>query len=196
MQEISLQVFINQWMPQGRLTSDMPSRLANNVLKFSIAAGTLSKRFFRRSFSYGGFYGGGMRWRPRESAWGRKFSHPTLYDSHRLRDGIKGSLTKATTESFMKVHNRLNKNREARYHIWTEEESNYEKGKRGKKKKGKPQNYAAIHNTDPDKHNFTVNQYPGGQRKPVQRKFIGYSNNINLEIEKLMPMLFKGFPNA
>lgn len=194
MQEISLQVFINQWLPQGRLTSDKPSKLASNVLKFTMAAGTISKRFFRRSFPSGGFYGGGMKWRPRESAWGRKFGHTTLFDSHRLRDGIKGDLTASTRNSFSKTRTRNNNRRVALYEVWTSEESKYERGKRGKKKGY--QSYGAVHNTDPGKHNFTVNQYPGGQRKPVHRKFIGYSHNLNQEVEKLIPMLFEGFPDA
>lgn len=194
MQEISLQIFINQWSANGRLPSDKPSKLASNVLKFTVAAGTVSKRFFRRSFSYGGFYGGGMKWKPKDSNWGRKFPHDTLFDSHRLRDGIKGDLTRGSRDSFSKVRTRINNRRVATYNIWTSEESKYEKGKRGRRT-GSYKSYAAIHNTDPSKHSLTVNQYPKGQRRPEQRKFIGYSNNLNLEIEKLFPMLFDGLPH-
>lgn len=196
MQEISLSIFINQWIKQGRLETDMSSRLANNTLKFAKQAGILSKRFFRRSFSYGGFYGGGMKWRPRESKWGRKFTHPTLLDKYNLRDGIKGEVSRASESQFSKTRTRLNNKRLAVYNIWTSEESYIDRKRRSPKGKGLYNHYAAIHNTDPDKHQYTVNQYPKGQRKPVQRKFIGYSKSLDMEIAKLYPMIFEGFPNA
>ncbi|MBF0648677.1 hypothetical protein IR083_07580 [Dysgonomonas sp. GY75] len=192
MTKITLEIFCRQWVKSARLERSMASRFEKNVLDFTIMAGTVSKRFFRRSFSYGGFYGSGTKWTPRQSRWGKRFTHPTLFDTHKLRDNITGYEKEVKLKGFS--HNRTHKinRRGAKYYINTGEYSSPEKGKRGRKK-GKYTNYAAIHNSDPKYHNFTVNQY--SSEKPVQRQFMGHSLRLDYEVQQYIYLLFRGFPN-
>lgn len=172
----------------------MDSRFEKNVFDFTTKAGEYTKSRFRSSFETGGFYGSGSSWAPRESRWGRKFTHPVMIDTGTLKDSIKGEQV-AFDKSFLTGRShfggRINKRRSI-YDIWTTEISTPVKGKRGKSR-GK--GYAAIHNTDPKDSSFTVNQY--SSRKPVQRQFIGINPKIQDFINShYVPMIFEGFPNA
>lgn len=195
MRKITLQQFCDQWTPAVKgVNMEMTSRLQFNVLEFTTAASKVSREFFQKSFSYGGFYGSGSKWASRSSGWGRKFTHPILFDSGRLRDNISGKRSSERTgHIFNKRGKTGNKYLKVEDTISTNESSFPEKGKRGRRRKGSSLRYAAIHNSDPQKTNYTVNQY--SSNKPVRRQFIGRSIALDAEVARLIPMIFKGFPN-
>lgn len=189
MQKISLDDFIAQWVEQPGKQS-LTSRLAYNASEFTTLAGAFSRRFFQMSFAQGGFYGSGNRWQPRTSKWGTKFTHPTMIDTGKLKDSIKGAFLDKDHGALKKLHE-LGFKRLYAYEIETTAESYPEKGKRGRNRKGK--GYAAIHNTDPKLSPYTVNQY--SSRKPVQRQFIGFSDRLDEYINQhYVPIIFKKFP--
>ena len=189
MQKISLDEFCNQWVPQAGRQS-LTSRLAFNASEFTTLAGAFSRRFFQMSFAQGGFYASGNRWAPRTSRWGKKFTHPTMIDTGKLKGGIKGALVDKERGTLKKMHE-FGFKRWYTYEIATDAESFAEKGKRGRNKNAK--GYAAIHNTAPELSPYTVNQY--STRKPVQRQFIGFSKRLDSYInERYVPIIFKKFP--
>lgn len=189
MQKISLDEFCAQWVPQpGR--QSLTSRLSYNASEFTTLAGAFSRRFFQMSFAQGGFYASGNRWQARTSKWGKKFTHPTMIDTGRLKDSIKGTFKDKDHGALKKIHE-FGFKRWYIYDIETDAESYPEKGKRGRNRKGR--GYAAIHNTDEKLTPYTVNQY--STRKPVQRQFIGFSNKLDDYInEHYVPIIFKKFP--
>ena len=189
MQKISLDEFCAQWVPQpGR--QSLTSRLAYNASEFTTLAGAFSRRFFQMSFAQGGLYASGNRWQPRTSKWGKKFTHPTMIDTGKLKDSIKGTFNDKDHGSLKKIHE-FGFKRWYTYDIQTEEVSYPEKGKRGRNRKGK--GYAAIHNTDERLSPYTINQF--STRKPVQRQFIGFSDRLDEYInEHYVPIIFKKFP--
>lgn len=142
----------------------LASRMEYNVFEFTTLIGEQSKQFFKNSFHAGGFYGSGAKWKPRESKWGKKFTHPVLIDTGMLENSIQSESKEISINGRRDNGTRIRK-QGAKYYIWTAEISTPVKGKRGKKKGlGR---YAAVHNSDPRLTNFTVNQY--SSRKPVQR---------------------------
>jgi len=191
MAKITLDQFCNQWVI-GSGPRVIVSKFQMNVMDFATVAGEYSKSFFIRSFNSGGFYGTGTRWSQRESKWGKKFIHPLMIDTGKLSSKIIGSADETSIGSLKNSRSRLFK-RGARYTIQTKEYTSAEKGKRGKSN-NKYQNYAAIHNTDPSLHNYTVNQY--STRKPVQRQFIGLNKRLDYDVTRFYHILFRGFPNA
>lgn len=193
MSKISLDAFCNQWA-QGGNPKIIVSQFDKNIFDFVTIAGQYSKRFFVASFTNrtSGFYGSGSAWAPRSSKWGKKFTHPLMNDTGKLRRFIQGSATR-NNKTGRKNNGTKLFIRGASYDITTNEESAPVKGKRGKHKRGGVYaRYGGIHNSDPDKSNFTVNQY--SRRKPVQRQFIGISDKLNNDIGKFIHILFRGFP--
>jgi len=191
MRKITLDEFCNHWV-LGSSHMVIVSMFEKNVTDFTTMAGEYSKSFFIRSFNSGGFYGTGAKWAPRESRWGKKFIHPTLIDTGKLHSKISGTGKETHIGSRKNNRSKLFK-RGARYDISTNEFTSAQKGKRGKSN-NKYQNYAAIHNTDPKFHSYTVNQY--SQRKPVQRQFIGLNKRLDFDITRFYDLIFRGFPNA
>lgn len=188
MAKITLDDFCNQWA-RGKTVRPWHSLLSKNAEDFATVAGEYALSRFRTSFSEGGFYGSGQRWAPRTSKWGKKFTHPVMIDQGELKSKIKGEMGRYRGYS---TFGKRDYSRRFRYDIWTSEQSRPTKGKRGKKR-GRNQNYAAVHNTDPKFGLYTVNQY--SSRRPVQRQFIGHSQKLLSTIEKLfVPMIFKDFP--
>lgn len=189
MQEISLNDFCAQWVEQpGKMS--LVSRLASNASEFTTLAGAFSRRFFQMSFARGGFYASGAGWQPRTSRWGKKFTHPTMIDTGKLRGSIKGTFKDKEHGSFKKIRDNGFKRMYA-YEIATDAESFPERGKRGRNRKAR--GYAAIHNTDPSVSPYFVNQH--SNRKPVHRQFIGFSDRLDDYInEHYVPIIFKRFP--
>ena len=187
--KITLDQFCTQWV-KGANFMPMASRFDINVCNFTTTAGQHTKQFFQNSFSSGGFYGSGAKWKPRESKWGMKFTHPVMIDTGTLRNSIQGESKEISIDGRRDNGTRIRR-QGAKYYIWTTEISTPIKGKRGRKKGvGR---YAAIHNSDPRLTNYTVNQY--SSKKPVQRQFIGFSERLRGEIAQHIPLLFKGFPH-
>lgn len=189
MPKITLDQFISQW------NSKMPvaNRLDFNIMEFTTKAGDYSRRYFQMSFAQGGFYASGNKWKPRESRWGKKFTHPIMIDTSTLKDSIQGSPLNVSRQSGRKVNGRTPFSKiGATYNIHTNENTQQAiKGKRGLNKKAK--GYAAIHNTDSSISPFTVNQY--SNKKPVQRQFIGFSSKLDGYINShFIPLIFKGLP--
>ena len=193
MREIDLKTFCNHWI-KGKTERTMRSKFEKNIFDFTTIVGNYSKRFFKTSFTYGGFYGSGTKWQPRkESRWNSKWKHNTLFDSHKLRDGIQGGINNAGKTLFDRKLTARTGQRNLTYNIYTKEESKAEKGKRGVSKKRRLQNYAAVHNSDPNKSNF---YYGKGENKvkPVQRQFIGPSKKLDMDVTSFYKILFRGFP--
>ena len=188
MQKITLDQFCNQW---ARTKQQMAwsSRLSYNAEEFATKAGEYALSRFKTSFQIGGFYGSGTKWKPRESKWGKKFTHPVMMDQEMLKGSLKGARGKYGQ------YNSIGKSgyrRKYSYDISTNERGRPIKGKRGRNKT-RNQTYAAIHNTDPKFGLYTVNQY--SSRRPVQRQFIGHSDKLLNTIEQLyVPLIFKNFP--
>lgn len=188
MPELTLEQFCNQWS-RGKQVRPWHSLLAKNAEDFATLAGEYALSRFRTSFAEGGFYGSGTKWAPRESRWGKKFTHPIMIDQGELKSKIKGEPGKTGSYS---AFGKRDYRRRYRYDIWTDESSTPIKGKRGKKR-GRNQTYAAVHNTDPKFGLYTVNQY--SSRRPVQRQFIGHSEKLLNTINQLFaPLIFKDFP--
>jgi hypothetical protein len=186
--KITLDEFCSHWV-RGAQFMPMASRFDYNVCNFTTAVGDHTKQFFQNSFDASGFYGSGAKWKPRESKWGKKYTHPVLIDTGMLKKSIRSESKEVSIKGRRTNGTRIQR-QGAKYFIWTEEISTPTKGKRGKKKGlGR---YAAVHNSDPRLTNFTVNQY--SSRKPVQRQFIGFSQRLDAELTQYTPMLFKGFP--
>lgn len=189
MPEITLDEFCNQWV-QGKWTTTMASKLEANVFNFATAAGDYSRQEFKSSFNSGSFCGG-TSWAPRTSRWGKRFTHPVLLDSGKLRDSIKGEANKINIEGRRDDRTRISRHG-AKYSIWTTEKSVSEPKKRGKSKE-RYGHYAAVHNTDPKFGLFTVNQY--SSRRPVHRQFIGFNQSVDDYINShFIDMIFEGFP--
>lgn len=198
--KITLDQFRNQWVPDtaGRI-SPIPSRIAYRLENFITAAGDYAKTSFQGSFDKGGFCGKST-WAPRKSRWGRKFGHPVLFDSGRLKLGIEGGRETIKRGSYDWPRNGIGRygptrgfRREYKYVIRTTEEASYERGKRGTAKRSR-YNYAAVHNTASRITPFRVNQY--SNEKPVQRQFIGHEKDVLNHIHGLLhEMVFKDLLN-
>lgn len=190
MSKITLDEFCAQWVP-GKWTTAMASRLENNAFDFATVAGEYAKEQFQASFAAGGF--NGKRWAPRTSRWGRKFTHPVMNDTGSLARGIEGEAKRVDIVGRRADRTRIFR-KGAYYWIHTTEKSTPERGKRGRKK-GRYQNYAAVHNTDPKFGLYTVNQY--SSRRPEHRPFIGFSPKIDGHIAShFTDMIFNGFPGV
>ncbi|MDR2915758.1 MAG: hypothetical protein LBV74_13140 [Tannerella sp.] len=187
--KITLDEFCNHWV-KSKLERSIVSRFEKNVFDFATLAGGYSKRFFTTSFLTGGFYGTGAKWQPRESKWGKKFTHPVMNDTGTLKNAIKGEAASTNRNGWRENRTKIF-SKGAGYSIWTTEVSVPRKGKRGRS--GRYGRYAAIHNSDPKLTGFTVNQY--SSRKPVQRQFIGFSKRLDNDISKFYHILFRGFPH-
>lgn len=189
MAKITLDEFCNQWV-QGKWTTVMASKLETNVFNFATAAGDYSRLEFKASFAAGSFCGG-TPWAPRASRWGKRFTHPVLFDSHKLRESIRGEADKINIEGRRDNRTRISRHG-AKYSIWTTEKSVPEPKKRGRSKE-RYGHYAAVHNTDPKFGLFTVNQY--SNRRPEHRQFIGFSPKVDDYINShFISMIFEGFP--
>ena len=187
MTKITLDEFCNQWTRDKRVRP-WHSLLAKNAEDFVTRAGAYAEDCFKSSFDTGGFYGSATKWAPRTSRWGKKFTHPIMDDTGELKNSIKGKFIDRSYSAFGK----RDFAKRYRYSINTNEISVPIKGKRGKRK-GKFQNYAAVHNTDPDLGLYTVNQY--SSLRPVQRQFIGHSDKLLDFINSVfVPEIFNGFP--
>lgn len=191
--KITLEIFCRQWVKDKR-ERGIVSRFEKNVFDFATIAGNRSRMFFQASFNSGGFFRSGTRWKPRESKWGRKFTHPTLVDTGTLGKSVKGEPRKFESTNYQSRRGVSSKifRRGAKYDIWTTEQSFPIKGKRGRK--GKYKSYAAVHNSDPRLTNYTVNRY--SSRKPVRRQFIGLSKPLDQDVSRYIDMIFNGFPHA
>lgn len=190
MDKLTLDQFCNLWAKDIR-SKQWHSILAKNAEDFATEAGEYALSCFRASFDQGGFYGSGTKWAPRESKWGKKFTHPIMIDQEELKSKIKGESSKFGSYS---AFGKRDYRRRYGYDIWTDEKSVPIKGKRGKKR-GRYQNYAAVHNTDPKFGLYTVNQY--SSRRPVHRQFIGHSPKVLEHINSVLtPTIFKGFPHT
>lgn len=188
MPKITLDEFCNHW-GRDQTVRKWHSLLAKNAEDFATLAGEYALSRFRTSFLEGGLYGGGQKWTPRESKWGKKFTHPVMIDQGELQSKIKGERGKGGSYS---TFGKRDYRRRFRYDVWTAEQSKPVKGKRGRKR-GRNQSYAAVHNTDPKFGLYTVNQY--SSRRPVQRQFIGHSRKLLDTIEKVfVPIIFREFP--
>ena len=99
MPKITLDQFIKQW------DSKIPvaNRVDFNITEFATKAGEYSKRFFRMSFASGGFYATGNKWEPRESRWGKKYTHKVLDDTGILKGAISGKSENTSRQSGKKV---------------------------------------------------------------------------------------------
>ncbi|WP_199330322.1 hypothetical protein [Dysgonomonas sp. GY617] len=193
MTKISLDTFCNQWA-QGGNPRIIVSQLDKNIFDFVTIAGQYSKRFFVASFTRrtSGFYGSGSSWALRTSRWGKKFTHALMNDTGKLRNFIKGDAKKTNRTGWKNDGKRIF-TRGAIYKITTNEESTPESKKRGKHQKGGVYaRYGGVHNADPNKTNYTVNQY--SKRRPVRRQFIGISDKLNNDVSKFIHILFRGFP--
>lgn len=186
--KITLDQFCDQWARNGKQRA-WHSLSAKNAEDFATTAGEYTRTMFATSFAQGGFYGSSTRWAPRQSKWGKKFTHPLMIDTGELSSKIKGE--KSSLGSYSTFGKRDYKRR-YRYDIWTEEKSTPIRGKRGKRST-KNQTYAAVHNTDPKFGLYTVNQY--SSRRPAHRQFIGFNDKINYVINTFfVPQIFEGFP--
>lgn len=125
--------------------------------------GNIQKEIFKKSFDTQSF--DGKAWKPRESRWGKRFTHPILNDTGTLKDSfpiVEGndfaSSTSRKDASARRSDGKLPFKRiSASYTIHTNEKSQVIRGKRGTGRKSI--GYAAIHNTDPRISPYTVNQY-------------------------------------
>ena len=165
------------------------SHFTGDVFEFTTLVGQYSKNFFQESFDRQSF--NGSKWKPRESRWGKRFTHPILYDTGTLEGSIRnipqstpGYNIENTSETIGYPSEKSKRRKDGKfvykkyladYLIKTNEVSRAIRGKRGFSPKSK--GYAAIHNTDPRISPYTVNQY--SSRKPVQRQFIGFSQELD-----------------
>lgn len=190
MAKLTLDEFCDQWV-KGKWTTVMASRLEQNVFDFATLAGRFTKQEFKSNFSRGGFFG--KKWSARTSRWGRRFNHPTMIDTGTLADSIQGEAERIDIVGSRADRTRIFR-KGARYSIWTTEQSQAIRGKRGRKR-GHNQSYAAVHNTDPKFGLYTVNQF--SKRRPIHRQFIGFSPKIDNYIDSMyVPLIFKGFPGV
>lgn len=189
MSKITLPMFVNHWV-KGKMERTIVSRFEKNVFDFTTVVGERSKMFFQASFSYGGFFGTGSRWQPRQSSWGKKFNHPVLRDTLKLAKGIVGkqrSYFETNYQSRRGLSSSIFK-RGSKYDIETVAISGPVKGKRG----GGIRSYAAFHNEDPARAGYTVNQY--STKRPIRRQFIGISRRLEVDSFRMTDILFRGFP--
>jgi hypothetical protein len=189
--KITLDQFVAQWVRNGS-SRGIVSRFESNIFEFATIAGHYSKRYFATSFMVGGFYGTGKKWEARQSKWGKKFTHPILIDTGTLKGSIKAEGKRISIDGWSDNRKKIFR-KGAKYEIWTTEVSKPIKGKRGKSA-SRYGHYAAIHNTDPRDSGFTVNQY--STKKPAHRQFIGLNPALDKDIERFIPIIFRGFPNA
>ena len=182
------------------------SNFTGDVFEFTTLAGRYSKNFFQESFDKQSF--NGNKWKPRESRWGKKFTHPILYDTGTLEGsianepqssrGFNRDIKSETSSGLSEKSKRrvdgkfVHKRYSAGYLIKTHEVSRAIRGKRGFSHKSK--GYAAVHNTDPRVSPYTVNQY--STRKPVQRQFIGFSRELDDYVNNYLikNVLLRSFP--
>lgn len=177
--EITLNEMISHWQ-RGETKMGMGNRLHYNIGNFITEAGDYSRRFFQFSFASGGFYASGQSWKPRTSPWGKKFTHPVLIDTGKLKESIKGE----------RIFDGKKGSHDT-YRIKTTALSEAVARKRGESTKDS--SYAAVHNTDARISPFSVNQYC--KRTPVQRQFIGLSDKLDNYINThYVPRIFKYFP--
>lgn len=191
MTKITLKEFCAHWVTP-KTSRTLASRLAYNAEEFTTKAGVYAAECFRQSFAQGGFYGTGRKWAPCTSKWAKrkKHAHPTLLDTGTLRDSIKGG-----PRNFVySTRGKRDFIRRFKYEIGTNEVSTIDTTRRGEPKNVPYYNtYAAFHNSDPRKTDYTVNQH--SRRKPEQRQFIGFSDVIEDHIAaEFLPHLFDGFP--
>lgn len=187
--KITIDEFCNQWLKGDR---HLISQFQQNVFDFTTVTGNYSKRFFRTSFLAGGFYGSGQAWKPRESRWGKKFTHPVMKDTEMLASNIKGDeFARENNRTGWRDNGKRLFKRGARFDVQSEEVGYASKGRRGRNTNAK--GYAAIHNTDPSLSGYTVNQY--SSRRPVWRQFIGFSPKLDSDVnEHLTKILFRNMP--
>lgn len=182
------------------------SSFSHDVFEFTTLAGRYSKNFFQESFDKQSF--NGNKWKPRESRWGKRFTHPILYDTGTLKESIYNepqssrgynleNKSETASGEIGKSKRKVNgkfvyKQYYAKYAIKTHEVSRAIRGKRGFSHKSK--GYAAVHNTDPRISPYTVNQY--STRKPVQRQFIGFSRELDdyVNNDLIKNVLLRSFP--
>lgn len=186
--KITLDQFCNQWAPGGSPRVIL-GRFEMQLFDFTTRAGEISREHFRSSFAIKGFAGSGTKWPSRKSKWARRHRHPMMNDEGTLLASIKGHKGKM---SYGGIHGKRVSGLKAAYDISTHERTRAVKGKRGLNPNSNG-SYAAIHNTDPAKHNFTRNQYTS--LKPEQRQFIGHSKALDDKIAALIPDIFAGIPN-
>lgn len=194
--EISLDEFIRQWT----LGKPKVNQLQFNIGEFVTYAGIVSQEFFKKSFSYGGFYGSGQKWEPRKSRWGKRFNHKIMLDSNKLKNGIKSGNKLENARPVLNKRGRTGfKHAKAWIYISTTETYSPEGKKRGKKRGNSNANYAAIHNMPQSITPFYVNQHykdtSKPRPKPVQRQFIGRSLLLDAEVSKLYDLIFTDFPH-
>ena len=186
--KITLDQFCEQWCPKGNIKLKM-NQFQYNIEEFTTRVGDYTRRTFQASFFNQGFYKG-KQWQCKKSKWSEKFPHPILLDTSTLLRSIKGDGKGINRVGFRHDGSKIYR-KGAKYIIQTSEISSPDKGKRGKNSHAK--GYAAIHNTDPSLHEFTVNQY--SKKKPTQRPFIGFSTQTDEYIENnFISLIFKGFP--
>ena len=186
--KITLEQFGNQWAPGGN-TRLVLTKLEMQLFDFATKAGEISRDHFRSSFTQKGFAGSGNKWPSRKSKWARRHRHPMMVDEGTLLASIKGQRNK---KGYGGIHGKRVSSISATYDISTNERTQAVRGKRGVNSNSNG-SYAAIHNTDPAKHNFTRNQYTS--LKPEQRQFIGHSRSLDDKIAALIPEIFANIPN-
>lgn len=170
--EITLAQFINDWAI-GKTAAGGGQikviKFQHNVEEFITQAGEFSQKAFENNFRTGGYFG--HAWKPRESAWGKRFTHPILDDTGTLKSSLKSKFAKTTGARFKGI---------CVYNISTTEKSYAISGKRGKNNNGLDGgSYAAIHNSGTD--------------IMPQRQFMGNSDYLNNQIESMyLPLIFKG----
>ncbi len=189
MTKITLDQFCNQWAPNGN-TRILLTKLEFQIFDFTTRAGEISREHFLSSFAQKSFAGSGTKWPPRKSKWARRHRHPMMVDEGTLRASIKGHKGKM---GYGGVHGKKAKGIRATYDIRTGERTRAVTGKRGLNSRSNG-SYAAIHNTDPARHNFTRNQHTS--LKPEQRQFMGHSKALDAKIAALIPDIFAGIPGS
>ena len=185
--KISLEEFGRHWN-RGEGMKSMSSVFESNVENFITRAGAWSRSRFASSFEIGGFYGSGTKWKPRESKWGKKFTHPIMIDTETLKRSIKGTSSRLRPVGLQHRGFRS----KFSYDISTNEKSSpFNSEKRGR---SRAKGYAAIHNTDPKISGYTVNQH--SSRSPEHRQFIGHSPKLDDYINtQFLPKIFDNIPN-
>ena len=186
--KITLDQFCNQWAPNGN-TRILLTKLEFQIFDFTTRAGEISREHFLSSFSQKGFAGSGTKWPSRKSKWVRRHRYRMMVDEGTLRASIKGNKGKMHGN----VHGKKAKGIRATYDIRTGERTRVVTGKRRLNSRSNG-SYAAIHNTDPARHNFTRNQHTS--LKPEQRQFIGHSRALDAKIAALIPDIFAGIPGT
>lgn len=129
-----------------------PSKIDINAHRFVVAAAKHMQLRFKASFSQG-FYG--SPWAPRKSRWGIRRKHRVLNETGDLKNSIMVDENPLQGKSFTASAN-----------VHTTASSS-------RKRNGDKSGYAAVHNSDPNQTNYTVNGF--SKKRPVQRQFMGFS---------------------